>query len=93
MSWRYEPAEVVEARMQAYLPRWLDNGKTESAAILAYSDLRQRTGSYFRLNIWGMQEYRQAMEVRGMIDWDVHQPPFPERSAYGVSDQDYEAYS
>lgn len=39
---------------------------------------RDGNGQYFRLNIWGMGEYREVMERHGMVDWSVDPPPDPE---------------
>ncbi|MCX3059581.1 hypothetical protein [Streptomyces beihaiensis] len=35
--------------------------------------------SYFRLNIWGMSQYREIMHQLGMVTMDYQKPNFPEK--------------
>lgn len=47
--------------------------------------VREEQKLYFRLNIWGMGEYRILMEELGMAYWpDSDQPDFPDPMLYNV---------
>jgi hypothetical protein len=45
--------------------------------------LQEEYGSYFRLNIFGMGQYRGAMEEIGMLAW-CGEPRWPELADFGV---------
>lgn len=53
--------------------------------VMRLSDERDRANlSYFRLNIWGMARYRDAMEIVGMGHWS-EQPDWPEPQDFGFA--------
>jgi len=43
---------------------------------------------YFRLNIWGMGEYRNHMLVRGMVEWDSEIGEWPQAEDFKVSQEE-----
>jgi hypothetical protein len=51
------------------------NSKWDQEAASKYFAAQEKLGSYFRLNIWGMGEYRGYMEERGMLWWPEEDGP------------------
>jgi hypothetical protein len=45
--------------------------------------------AYFRLNIFGMSDYRNVMQALGMLDFDAHRPPFPCMEEF-LNDSEYQ---
>jgi hypothetical protein len=65
MKWHHYPPEL-QALHDAAFP---NNTIGDRATIDKYFDEQRRLGAYFRLNIFGMSEYRRHMEERGMLWW------------------------
>lgn len=56
-------------------PAWIALQERVTAASKA---MGQTNTSYFRLNIWGMGRYREAMHTLGMLVLDNDHPSFPD---------------
>ncbi|HEV8652836.1 MAG TPA: hypothetical protein VG276_26475 [Actinomycetes bacterium] len=65
---------------------WQRPGEAAQRAALADRErLEREHGTYFRLNIFGMGRYRDAMERLGMVFWPVEEPQFPKHEAFGLA--------
>lgn len=79
--------------------KWEESGKWDQSrdqALAAYEEMsraERNSGAYFRLNIWGMDRYREAMwDIEGMVN-DVPTPRFPDFDPERYeSDDEYTAH-
>jgi hypothetical protein len=61
--------------------------------VMAASDaVYDAQRSYFRLNIFGMSRYTDAMERVGMVFDDLPYPDFPKLGDYDLTDEQWEAF-
>lgn len=86
MYWKREPDEVREAYAAVEACAGYDE-----AVYARWSDAQRKHGSYFRLNIFGMGEYRSLMRRRGMLI-DAPEPHWPQRGEFGVSEGEFAAW-
>lgn len=55
----------------------------------AFEAMHAAEASYFRLNIFGMARYREAMHQLGMVFDAGGHPPFPDAEDYGLTWEEY----
>jgi hypothetical protein len=83
MSIENPPAEVAELRDQAY-----HDGTYDADAVRRYMDAREKTLAYFRLNIWGMGEYREAMNTAHMLFFAEDGSSYPNHTEFAIPRDD-----
>lgn len=79
-----QPQRILEIRERLYGAGERADGAERRALLEEQWKLEDETNSYFRLNIWGMGEYREVMERIGMLEWEESEPPFPDPAHYEI---------
>jgi hypothetical protein len=75
------------------LPRGTDEyGAAQQEVDAAMEGMYAEERSYFRLNIWGMGTARDMMHRFGMLDVETNHPEWPDRKAFGVTDEQWDEY-
>lgn len=90
------PAEEIDkedarARFEQAVLERDENGGSQEAVSEAYDAMYAADLSYFRLNIWGMGEYRTSMAKLGMAHNKGDHPRFPDWNPEWNEVEDYES--
>lgn len=79
------PLGIAKLRDDIEMARRGGDPELVTQAYRAYAEAREAGGAYFRLNIFGMSEYRELMEELGMGYWaNEMMPDWPEPGDFDV---------